>query len=232
MSRTSRAADLWNIAGGLAAVAVWLWGLGLVFGSSLLRFIGFMAGACTFLPLPADAYILDAATRHTAFTIGVVGGLVNAAVVLVEREWVLRLVDHPSFDRFREFIGISRWVDRAEDHFFVGLVIGGFSFLPFEPFRLVAVLRHYSRFRYALATFLGRGVRYYWLARAGEVFDDFGVVRWVVWASLAFFAIGVVRSYLRFRRSSPVIDLRDRADGDDVRSRPGAAAPEAEGAGR
>ena len=80
MFRTSRAADLWNIAGGLAAAAVWLYGLGLVFGSSILQFAGFMAGACTFLPLPADAYILDASTRHSALVIGVVGALIGGLI--------------------------------------------------------------------------------------------------------------------------------------------------------
>lgn len=204
MSRTSRVADLWIIAGALAAAAIGLWGLGLVLGSSLLRFVGFMAGACTFLPLPADAYLLDASTRHDALVLGVVGGLVNALVVLVERAWVLRLVDHPMFDRFREFVGTNRWVDRAEDHLFLGLVIGGFSPLPFEPFRLVAILRRYSLVRYAVATFLGRGFRYYWLARAGSVFADFGLVRYVVWASLAFFGIGLARSYARFRSTGEV----------------------------
>ena len=202
MSRTFRAAELWLIAGALAVVAVGLWGIGWLFGSSLLQFVGFMTGACTFLPLPADAYVLNAATSNSALTVGVVGGAVNAAVVLVERQWVLRLASHSFFDRFSEFIGTNRWVEAARRHLFIGLVIGGFSFLPFEPFRLVAVLRDYGQVRYALATFLGRGFRYYWLAKLGAVFAVYGVVKYVVWASLAFFAIGLFRSYLRFRATA------------------------------
>lgn len=202
MSRTFRAAELWLIAVALGAVAVGAWVLGVVVGSPLLKFSGFMTGATTFLPLPADAYVLDAASDLSAMQIGVIGGLINAAVVLVEREWVLRLAKHPIFDRFAEFIGTNRWVDLAERHLFIGLIIGGFSFLPFEPFRLVAVLRGYSPFRYAVATFAGRGFRYYWLARAGSVFAVYGVIKYVVWASLAFFAVGLIRSYLRFRATA------------------------------
>ncbi len=202
MSRTFRAAELWLIAIALGVVAVGVWLLGVLLGSSLLSFIGFMIGATTFLPLPADAYVLSVADDHSALVIGVVGGLVNAAVVLVEREWVLRLARHPIFDRFSEFIGTNRWVDLAERHLFIGLIVGGFSFLPFEPFRLVAVLRNYSPIRYAVATFLGRGVRYYWLARAGSVFAVYGIVEYVVWASLAFFAVGLIRSYLRYRSTA------------------------------
>lgn len=203
MSRTFRAAELWLIAAALAAVALGVWALGVALDSSIVQFVGFMAGACTFVPLPADAYVLTASVDNPALTVGVVGGLVNAAVVLVEREWVLRLASHPVFDRFSEFIGTNRWVDMARRHIFLGLVIGGFSFLPFEPFRLVAVLRGYGKVRYAIATFLGRGFRYYWLARIGSVFAAYGIIKYVVWASLAFFAVGLFRSYLRFRATAP-----------------------------
>lgn len=199
MSRTFRVAELWLLAGALAVVAVGLWGIGVLVDSSLLQFAGFMTGATTFLPLPADAYVLNASTSNPALTVGVVGGVVNALVVLVERHWILGLARHPIFDRFSEFIGTNRWVDMAEKHLFIGLVVGGFSFLPFEPFRLVAVLRNYSPPLYALATFFGRGFRYYWLARLGAVFAVYGVIKYVVWASLLVFTVGLLRSYLRFR---------------------------------
>jgi membrane protein YqaA with SNARE-associated domain len=201
VSRTFRAAELWLIAGAMAAVSVGLWLIGAVLDIELVKFAGFMFGASTFVPLPADAYLLNVAADHNPVAIGVIGGAVNAAAVLGEREWLLRLTAHPFFGRFKEFVGTNRWVDAManERYLFVGLVVGGFSFLPFEPFRLVAVLRNYSPLRYALATFLGRGFRYYWLARAGGVLAVYGVVRWVVWGSLALFAYGLVRSYQRYR---------------------------------
>ena len=215
MSRTFRAADLWIIAAVLGLVSAALWLVGLVTGSPLLRFAGFMAGATTFLPLPADAYVLAASVDSPALAVGLVGGGVNAAVVLVERAWLLRLMRHPVFDRFNEFVGTNRWVDLAQRHLFLGLVVGGFSFLPFEPFRLMAVVKDYGRFRYSLATFVGRGFRYYWLARLGMVFDGFGGVRHVVWASLAVFVIGLLHSYQRYRDQS----RRRRADAIEHRDR-------------
>lgn len=203
MSRTFRAAELWLIAAGLAAVALLLWGVGVFIDSSLLQFAGFMTGATTFLPMPADAYVLNASAENPALTVGLLGGFVNALVVLVERQWILRIAKHPVFDRFAEFIGTNRWVDMAHRHVFVGLVVGGFSFLPFEPFRLVAVLRDYGPIKYSIATFIGRGFRYYWLARLGSVFVVYGIIKYVVWASLASFAVGLFRSYLRFRSTAP-----------------------------
>ena len=176
-----------------------VWLVGFILDSPLLKFAGFMAGASTFVPMPADAYVLNAAATHPALTIGALGGAVNAVAVLAERQWILRAASHPVFDRFSEFIGTNRWIDLAQKNMFVGLVVGGFSFLPFEPFRLVAVLRGYNQLRYATATFFGRGIRYYWLARAGSVFAVYGIVEYVVWASLAVFTFGLFRSYLRFR---------------------------------
>lgn len=202
MSRIFRATDLWLIAGALAVAAIGLWVFGAIVDSSLLRFAGFMTGATTFLPLPADAYVLNAAATNPALTIGLIGGAVNAAVALVEREWLLRLARHPIFDRFSEFVGTNRWVDGAQRHLFVALVVGGFSFLPFEPFRLMAVIRGYPPAKYALATFLGRGFRYYWLAKIGAVFAVYGAIKWVVWASLAMFAVGFANSYRRYRAAA------------------------------
>ena len=206
MSRTFRAAELWWLAAafGVAVTGVWL--LGVITGSSLLRYAGFMAGASTFVPLPADAFVLSVATDHTALTLGIVGGAVNGVAVLAERQWILRAARHPVFDRFSEFVGTNRWIDLAERHMFFGLVVGGFSFLPFEPFRLVAVLRQYNPLRYAVATFFGRGIRYYWLARAGSVFAVYGLVEYVVWASLMVFAVGLFRSYLQFRATGQAVE--------------------------
>ncbi len=212
MSRTSRRNELIAIPLALAVVAFAIWYLGVVLESSLVRFVGFMSGACTFVPLPADAYVLNAAVDNSALAIGLVGGAVNVIAVLAERQWVLRFVDHPSFDRFRLFVGRNKWVDLTEKNLFVGLVVGGFSFLPFEPFRLVAVLRNYSPVRYGLATFLGRGFRYYWLARAGEVFASLGIVKYAVWASLAFFTIGLARSYRKFSAADPASESADEGD--------------------
>lgn len=198
MSQVSRRTELILIPLALAAAAIAIWCFGAVADSNLVKFVGFMAGACTFVPLPADAYVLNVSADNPALVVGVLGGGVNAVAVLIERQWVLRFIDHPSFDRFKEFVGTNRWVELANKNLFIGLIIGGFSFLPFEPFRLVAILRNYSQERYAIATFLGRGFRYYWLARAGELFAGYGVIKYAVWASLAFFFVGLIRSYQKF----------------------------------
>ena len=197
MSRTSRSTELWLLAIGLGAVALGLWFTGVLIDSQLLKYCGFMTGATTFIPMPADAYVLATSNSLDPWIIGVAGGLVNGLVVLVEARWILQLSTFPVFERFRQIVGTSRYVDLVERFMFVGLLLGGLTFLPFEPFRLIAVMRRYSFPKYFAATVLGRGLRYYVLASAGSVIADLGAIQWVVWASVAVFAFGLFRSYQR-----------------------------------
>jgi len=189
------------IAGGVAALAIGLWLVGNAVPSALLRFAGLMTAATTFVPLPADSFVLAASADVDAIVIGVVGGAINAAVVLVERRWILTLVDHPSFDRFSAFFETNRYVAWTERNMFVGLLIGGASFIPFEPFRLVAVMRDYSPVRYALATFVSRGGRYYVLALVGTALLGIGYLQQAIWLTIVLFLFGLWRSAVKLIRS-------------------------------
>jgi membrane protein YqaA with SNARE-associated domain len=189
------------IAAGVAAVSVALWLTGQALPSALLRFAGLMTAATTFVPLPADSFVLAATVDLDPILIGTLGGAINAAVVLVERRWILELVDHPSFDRFLAFFETNRWVVFTERNLFWGLLVGGASFIPFEPFRLVAVLRGYSPVRYGLVTFVSRGGRYYVLALVGTALLDVGFLQQAIWLTLGLFLIGLWRSAAKLARS-------------------------------
>ena len=79
--------------------------------------------------------------------------------------------------------------------------MGGATFIPFEPFRLIAVLSDYSTWRYGLATFLSRGGRYYVLALLGSALLDVGLLQQAIWITLALFAVGLWRSVARLVRT-------------------------------
>lgn len=191
---TLRLARLIAIGVGVATLAITLWVAGRAVGSSIVEFCGLMVGATTFVPLPADTFVLAVSDDNPAIVIGVVGGLINAAMVLVERFWILTLVDHPSFGRFKNFFAANRFVGWTEKNMFLALIVGAASFLPFEPFRLVAVMTNYSLPKYFLATFLARGSRYYVLAAIGTALLDVGFLSQAIWISLGLFFIGLLRS--------------------------------------
>lgn len=78
----STANDLWAIACIFGVVSSGLFVAGRILESPVLSFTGVMTIASTFIPMPADAYVIAASARVPALTIGVVGGAVNAAAVL------------------------------------------------------------------------------------------------------------------------------------------------------
>ncbi len=200
MSRTTR---LVAMALAVATVSAGLWVLGWQVGAPMLVFAGQMVGSTTFVPLPADTFVLNVSDELDPVLIGVVGGAINTAMVLVERRWLLVFVDHPSFDRFLAFFDRNRLVEWTSRNLFLGLLVGGALFIPFEPFRLVAVLKGYPVARYALATFLARGGRYYVLALAGSGLARLGFLQQALWLTLALFLFGLWRSTVRLLRPEP-----------------------------
>ena len=198
----SRALKLTVIAGGVVVVSGGLWLAGHAWSVPLLHFAGLMVGATTFVPLPADTFVLAASREIDAWTIGLLGAGINTVMVFVERRWILILVGHPAFDRVAKFFDNNRVVALANRNMFLGLLIGGAFFIPFEPFRLVAVMRDYSLVRYGIATFLARGGRYYVLAAVGSALIELGALQEVIWLSLALFGFGLWRTGTKILKSS------------------------------
>lgn len=198
MSLRSRSARLTAIGLALMAVGAAVWLAGLVLEVSLARYAGLMTMGTTFVPLPADTFTLVAAAHDPALAVALVGGLVNTAVVLVERHWILLLLDHPMFDRVRRWFDTNRWVTLTDRSMFVTLLLAGFLF--FEPFRLLAVMRRYPPVKYAVATFISRTVRYYALATVGAALFELGYLKPLLVCSLGLFALGLFRSGVRLAR--------------------------------
>ncbi len=169
-----------------------------------------MIGASTFVPMPADAYVLAAAANLDPLWIGVVGGVINGAVVAGPERWFLEAAgDHPKMAGVRRFFTTGPYIGYLDRAMGLTLVVAGFSPVPFEPFRFVAVARGYPTWRYFLATATGRGLRFYWLAGFGAAIDDYPWSRYVVWFMIGLFIVGLVLSIRRYRieaRSNGVDD--------------------------
>ncbi|MEZ5410377.1 MAG: hypothetical protein R2761_20265 [Acidimicrobiales bacterium] len=198
MSLRSRSVRLTAIGLALMGVGAAVWLAGYVFDVSLARYAGLMTMGTTFVPLPADTFTLVAAAHDPALAVALVGGLVNTLVVLVERHWILLLLDHPMFDRVRRFFDTNRWVAFTDRSMFVTLLLAGFLF--FEPFRLLAVMRRYPPLKYAAATFISRTIRYYALASVGAALFELGYLRPLLVCSLGLFVVGLARSGMKLAR--------------------------------
>jgi membrane protein YqaA with SNARE-associated domain len=161
--------------------------------SNIIEFIALMLMAGTFLPMPADTYVLFISNEFDPILLGVVGGLVNAVAVICEKYWLQDVMKFGLFEKFSVFFDKSKFTKFMNKKMFLWLVVSGFSFLPFEPFRLVAVVKNYNNFKYFLATFLGRGFRYYLLALFGDEIRKYNMIGLVLVLSLAGFFWGVFK---------------------------------------
>ena len=182
MLQFSRRAELVVIGVAFLAVSFIVWGLGRYFDEPLLSFVGLMTLASTFVPMPADAYVVSTAETIDPVTVAVVGGLVNALAVLGERRFILCLIDYPVFERVKNLVGSNRYLGILDNHMFFGLAIAAASPIPFELFRFVAVTRNVNVVTYFVATFVGRGGRFYVYAIAGGWFAAQGILQPVVFA--------------------------------------------------
>lgn len=204
---SGRTAQLTVIGVSVAVAALTVYLVGATLDVPLVRFVGLMVAATTFVPLPADTFVLAASAGSSPLALGLVGGAVNGVMVVVERRWLLHLVDHPWFDRFAPLFETNRFVAFTERNMFLALVVGGASFLPFEPFRLIAVVRDYSPVKYVLATTVARGGRYYIVASAGTVLFEVGLLQQAIWITLALFAVGLWQTGVKVASTADDVDL-------------------------
>jgi membrane protein YqaA with SNARE-associated domain len=172
---------LWFVAflvwmGGLAALALLVLGggehtsEGAAFSIWILALMGFYLSLCNvFLPLPTSWIVLLAASPRYALVpnpwanIVLVAAVAAAGTVMANLNeyhilaYMLRFGLGRRVQATRVYGWAARWFDRAP---FLLLALIGFFPIPVDAVRWLAILRRYSRTRFALAYFVGRGPRY------------------------------------------------------------------------
>lgn len=147
----------------------------------LLAFLCFYISLCNvFLPLPTAWIVLYAASDEAGLCqwpwlrVGLVAGVATLATVVAnlnEYHILAFLFERGLSGRLRRtrvYQWAVRWFDRAP---FQTLTLIGFIPIPIDAIRWLAVLRQYSRLRFAAAYFIGRAGRYLllaWLAVAAS----------------------------------------------------------------
>ncbi len=157
-----------------------LFGLGWWLGHQTAEVLGGILLGGTFLPVPLDVYVLHLSRTFDPLELALIAGALNTVAVLFERWFLLGLMAEGKGHKLREKVRESRWSQWFMAFPFTVLVIGAFSFLPFELFRFMAVVNDYDVPRYSLATFLGRGIRYYALVALGGYLAEVGWLSTVI----------------------------------------------------
>ncbi len=139
--------------------------------SQLVGFFVYTSVAASVIPLPMPPYLIALGKVFDPGIVAVVGALGNCVSAVAEYyliTWFFsgndlqqRIEANSAYQKF------SYYFQKAV---FPTLLFSAFSPLPFEPFRLAAILMRYNLTLYLLAVFFGRLPRYYLIALVGETF--------------------------------------------------------------
>lgn len=161
-----------QIVGGVLVVVAGVLALTGGRGGQLAGYFLYTIVACTFLPLPTTPYVIGMGKVFHPGVVALVGALGNCAAAYLEYRglrWLFsktelrqRLATSQVYQRFAHFF------ERAA---FASLVLTGVAAIPFEPFRIAAILINYSLGKYLLAVLIGRIPRYYLIALIGAVYQ-------------------------------------------------------------
>lgn len=174
--------------------------IGYFYGIKILEFLGFMFLAGTFLPFPADTYVLHLTLFYSPLFIALVAGFVNSYAVIFERYFVLGLLKNNKGKLIENFFNKSGLSKFFVKYPFLILFISAFSFIPFEAFRILAITNKYNQLKYFVATFLGRGIRYYLLAIVGTFFIKLNILNLIIIVTLLAYFLGLFLKSANFSK--------------------------------
>jgi|WetSurMetagenome_2_1015567.scaffolds.fasta_scaffold25343_5 membrane protein YqaA with SNARE-associated domain len=143
----------------------------------LAGLFAYMSVACTFCPLPTTWLIIWAAAPVAGIGLGIspwlvaTGGAVATALANMHDYYLLtylyRFRPVRKIRATRLYLGVAKWYNRAP---FATLVAASFLPIPIDFVRLLAISEGYSRWRFALGSFVGRWPRYLVFALAADWF--------------------------------------------------------------
>jgi len=152
-------------------------GVGVLFlvgsrGAQLAGFFIYMSFACTIIPLPTPPYVVAMGKTFHPTWVALLGATGNCIAAFGEYFFLTWLFSkgeiQARIEKNRIFRRLRHFFNRAA---FICLVITGFTPIPFEPFRLAAIVSRYSLVLYLLAVFAGRFPRYYLIAQIGFIYQ-------------------------------------------------------------
>jgi len=191
---------IWISASIFAVISGLFYIFGMFFSDVHLKFTGFMLIASTFLPFPADAYILYASNFFSPLKLAIFGGLMNAIAVIYEKYFVRLVIRLKRFEDIVLFFNNLKFIQFSQKNLFGVLLFSAFSFFPFEPFRLVAITHNYNDVKYLFATFFGRGFRFFLLGLLGKELIKYDWLGIAIGISLGLFIYGSYVGYVREKK--------------------------------
>lgn len=139
--------------------------------SQLVGYFAYMSFACTLIPLPTPPYVIALGKVFHPGGVAFVGAIANCLAALAEYYVIAWLFSKTTLQQQVETNRIfQRFARFFQSAALACLIFTGVTPIPFEPFRLAAILIRYNVPKYLLAVFIGRFIRYYLIALIGYLY--------------------------------------------------------------
>ena len=169
--------------------------------SQLIGYFAYMSFACTLIPLPTPPYVIALGKVFHPGIVAVIGAVANCLAALAEYSvitWLFsKTILRQRVETNRIFQRFAHYFQRAS---FACLIFTGITPIPFEPFRLAAILIRYNVPKYLLAVFIGRFIRYYLVALIGHLY--FIPNRYLIAMVIALIVISVIGVFVKGRTAT------------------------------
>ena len=169
--------------------------------SQLIGYFAYMSFACTLIPLPTPPYVIALGKVFQPGIVACVGAVANCLAALAEYYLITWLFSKTTLQQRVEtnriFQRFSHYFQRAA---FACLIFTGVTPIPFEPFRLAAILIRYNVPKYLLAVFIGRFIRYYLVALIGHFYSIPN--RYLIAMVIALIMISVIGVFVKGRTTT------------------------------
>ena len=164
----------------------------------LIFFFVYMTVACTAIPLLTPQLVIRYGAWFNPYLIAIIGGIGTCLGTLIDYgllSFAFRYEKVNKIKSTRIYQYSARFFHKIA---FISMVVAGFTPIPFDPFRFLAISMGYSKLKYVLAVFIGRSTRYFLLAEVGKEFDIPGSILWGSFALMTIIAL-VTEIYRRIK---------------------------------
>lgn len=158
-------------------------------GVKLTFFFLYMTAACTFFPLPTPQIVIKYGELFNPFLVAIIGGIGTTLGTLIDYGLFSFAFRYEKVNRINKTRIYQYSVRFFQKIAFISLVVAGFTPIPFDPFRFLAISMKYSKIKYVLAVFISRSLRYFLLAKVGE---EYGIPDSILWGSLALMIVAAL----------------------------------------
>jgi len=154
------------------------------------RFFAYLAVGCNVIPAPTTPVLIYMGRAHPWYAVALVGATATTLANFIDYEVFTTFLGTALLQKIRNHRHSQASIAAFRRVAFPALLLTNVVVFSWDLVRLVAIAARYPRWKYALATFGGRTVRYSVLAYLGEVFDPplwaIGVIAILVAAPAAF----------------------------------------------